>query len=437
MQTAMIDRRRFLAALSALAVTAPSLAACMSREIARAPDRRWPAVQALLDRMVAEAKVAGHVAGLGYGGGEMQFARAGRIAIDPAAPIADENSIWRIYSMSKPVTGIAAFIAIDEGRIELDQPVSDVLAGFRTLKVAIDPKKGLEGRPLQTPITMRHLLTHTAGLGYSIGANNAVNTAYSMAGITPAGTPSLSNIPGFGSPPGAKPQAVGLAQMVERLVELPLLQEPGTEWTYSIGLDVMGAVLDRVGGSTFERYLEERLFDPLDMRSTGFQISERDTGRISTLYALSPKGLVPVDKGATSDWLKPQGLPSGGGGLVSTARDFARFGEMLLGDGALGRVRVMKAETARLAMSNLLPAGVSTDMGGHGAGGRVVLAGNGDSESRFGSPGSFGWGGAAGTLWSVDPGKKTQMVYMVQHFPSDAYKTADLLSAAIKADLAA
>lgn len=424
---AMIGRRGFLMGAAALGV-APY--AAWAKETAR-----WPTVQAMLESLVAERKVAGHVAGLAYGGGAMRFPAAGRIALETGARIADENSIWRIYSMSKPITGIAAFIAIDDGRIALDQPVADVLPGFKTIKVATDVNAGLDGRPARTPMTMRHLLTHTAGLGYSIGAPNALNTAYIMRGITPAITPSVANV--FGTKPGAMPQAAGLSQMIERLVELPLLSEPGTAWSYSIGLDVMGAVLERVSGMSFARYLQERIFAPLDMRSTGFTVAANDLGRLSTLYAVGKDGLAPVDRSAASDWLQPPTLPSGGGGLVSTARDYARFGDMLLGGGALGRARVLKPGSARLAMSNLLPPGVAGFMGGgFGAGGRIVGTGATDGESRLGSPGSFGWGGAAGTLWYVDPAKRTQMVYMVQHLPGEAYKTADRLGTAIRADLA-
>ena len=221
--------------------------------------------------------------------------------------------------------------------------------------------------------------------------------------------------------------------MVTRVVDLPLACEPGTAWNYSIGADVMGLVIERVTGKGFDVFLRERLFEPLDMSSTGFQVASRNAARLTTNYNVTPDGLKPGDTGATSVWLRPPRLLAGGGGLVSTARDFARFGTMLLGDGALSRVRIMKAETARLARSNLLPAGVVySGGGGFGAGARVVLPGG---DGRFGPAGTFGWGGAAGTVWWIDPARQGNMVFMTQFMPPDAYPVRDQISAAIEADL--
>jgi CubicO group peptidase (beta-lactamase class C family) len=145
--------------------------------------------------------------------------------------------------------------------------------------------------------------------------------------------------------------------MIERVAKLPLAFEPGTKWQYSIGLDVMGLVIERVSGKRLEDFPRERLFGPLDMASTGFRVEARDASRLTTNYTVTAEGLRPGDPAAASVWLSPPALPAGGAGLVSTERDFWRFGAMFLGDGALRRVRVLKAETARLARSNLLPAG--------------------------------------------------------------------------------
>jgi CubicO group peptidase (beta-lactamase class C family) len=219
--------------------------------------------------------------------------------------------------------------------------------------------------------------------------------------------------------------------MVERVAALPLASEPGTVWRYSIGLDVMGAVIERITGQAFDVFLRERVFDPLDMRSTGFQVAPQDAARLTTNYAGTGE---PLDPAATSAWLQPPTLMAGGGGLVSTARDLARFGEMLLGDGALGSVRVMKVATARLARSNLLPSGVSyPDGGGFGAGGRVVVAAGGH---KFGPPGSFGWGGAAGTLWRIDPARQANLVFTIQHMPPHPFDLYEAVGAAVETDLA-
>lgn len=435
-----MDRRRFLAALAGAALTTPSLVACATRWAFAHSPRRWPAVQGMVDGYVADGRVAGACAALCFGDTAPAYLAAGRIALDSPVRF-DENSICRIYSMTKPVTGVAAMILIEEGRLTLDQPVADVVPELRSLRVAIDLERGLESRPAEKTMTMRHLLTHTSGLSYWIPrlGVGALPTAYRERGITPGNYATGLDQPGYG------PQARSLTEMVTRVADLPLICEPGTAWNYSIGPDVMGLVIERVTGKGFDVFLRERLFEPLGMSSTGFQVASKDAKRLTTNYNVTADGLKPRDSGAESVWLRPPALLAGGGGLLSTARDFARFGSMLLGDGALGRVRITKVETARLARSNLLPAGVVyPDGGGFGAGARVVLPGG---DGRFGTPGTFGWGGAASTVWWIDPARRGNMVFMTQFMPTDTAgpdqtlglqrraAVRDEISAAIEADL--
>jgi CubicO group peptidase (beta-lactamase class C family) len=421
-----MNRRHFLNALAGAALAAPGLVR-HAAWAATLPARRWTAVQRLLDGYVADKKIAGAAAALSYGGSRLASLAAGRIALDSPVRF-DENSLCRIYSMTKPVTGVAAMMLVEGGRIKLDQPVADVLPEFRSLRVAIDIQKSMESRPAAKTMTMRHLLTHTSGLSYWTPRSGAdlLPTAYRERGVTPGNYGARLNRPGYG------PQARNLTEMVERVAELPLLCEPGTAYNYSIGLDVMGLVIERVAGRGFDVFLRERLFAPLGMSSTGFQVAAKDSARLTTNYNVTPEGLKPTDPAATSAWLRPPTLLAGGGGLISTARDFARFGAMLLGDGALGRVRVLKPETARLARSNLLPAGVVYS-GGDGFGAGAVLVVNGTNR-RFGPPGSFAWGGAAGTLWRIDPARRGNMVFMSQHMPPIATPFEDM-AAAIEADL--
>ena len=422
-----VDRRRFITALAGAALATPNLLGRLARA-ATHPGHRWMSVQRMIDEYVAAKKVAGAATALSYNGKSFAYPSAGKIALDSAARF-DENSLCRIYSMTKPVTGVAAMMLVEDGRIALDQPVADVVPEFRSLRVAIDIRKSMESRPAAKTMTMRHLLTHTSGLSYwtPLSGDGALPSAYRERGITPGNYGEGLNRPGYG------PQVKNLVEMVERVAELPLAREPGTAWNYSIGADVMGLVIERVTGKGFDRFLRERVFGPLGMNSTGFQVAPKDAARLTTNYTVTPAGLRPTDPAATSVWLKPLSLLAGGAGLISTARDFARFGAMHLGDGALGRVRVMKPETARLARSNLLPAGVVyPNGGGFGAGARVVLPG---SDSRFGPPGSFGWGGAAGTDCWIDPARRGNMVFMTQFMPPTSYPVRDELTAAIEADL--
>jgi CubicO group peptidase (beta-lactamase class C family) len=422
-----LNRRDFLNTLASALLCAAYLDKSAAFAATR-PARRWAAVQRLLDGYVADKKMAGAAAALSYGGSPLVYPSAGKIALDSAVRF-DETSLCRIYSMTKPVTGVAAMMLVEDGRMKLDQPVADVLPEFRSLRVAIDIQKSMESRPAVKTMTMRHLLTHTSGLSYwtPLSSAGALPTAYRERGITPGNYGARLNRPGYG------PQARSLTEMVERVAELPLLCEPGTTYNYSIGLDVMGLVIERVTGKGFEVFLRERLFDPLDMSSTGFQVAPKNVARLTTNYNVTPEGLTPTDAAASSVWLRPPTLMAGGAGPISTARDFARFGAMLLGEGALGRVRVLKPETARLARSNLLPAGVVYSGGdGFGAGAALVLNG---TNRRFGPPGSFGWGGAAGTLWRIDPARRGNMVFMSQHMPPETYPIREDFAAAIEADL--
>lgn len=378
-------------------------------------------------RYVRERKVAGGVAAVSHRNGELYYPAAGTIALDSQTPF-DENSICRIYSMSKPVTGIAAMMLVESGAMQLDQPAADVLPEFRSLRVLVDPKKGLDSLPARNTMTMRHLLTHTSGLDYWTPLSpGPLSALYRERGITPGNVGARLNRPGYG------PQVTSLDEMVGRVAELPLAHEPGTVYRYSLGLDVMGLVIERVSGRPLPEFLRERLFGPLEMTSTGFQIRAEDIDRVTTNYNVTPKGLVAGDTGRASIWLQPPQLVAGGGGLVSTARDFARLGAMLLGDGALGRVRVMKPETARLSRSNLLPPGILTPHGnGWGAGAGVVLAKDGSSHD---SPGTFSAAGAAGTVWWIDPARGVNGTVMMQFMPPDSYPLLDDTRAAIEADI--
>lgn len=427
------DRREFLTALAGTLLATPSLSV-YGRTPSATPDRHWQTVQQLLDGYVAHKKVAGAAVALSYGDTPLSNLSAGTIALDSSTRF-DENSVCRIYSMTKSVTGIAAMLLIEDGRIALDQPVAEVLPEFRSVRVAIDITKSLDSRPAVKTMTMRHLLTHTSGLcswtPHSPGPE-LLHTAYRERGITPGNFGERLNRPGYA------PQVKNLVEMVQRLAELPLAHEPGTASTYSVGTDVMALVIERASGKMYEAFLRDRLFGPLDMVSTGLQVRAQDVSRLTTNYEMTPDGLKPTDLAATSAFLKPPALVSGGGGLVSTARDFARFSTMLLRDGALDGVRIMKPETARIARSNLLPPGlVNETSGGYGAGGFVALPG---SKQTFGSPGTFSGTSAASSFWWIDPSRRGTVVFMTQvmmGLSSATFPLPNELGAAIEADLKA
>lgn len=404
-----IGRRKFLA-LTAGTLVASSLAGCLSVPAPRAA-RPWTALRALIDRYVTQRGLPAALAAISYDGEPLAYPSLGAV---------DEHSLWRIYSMTKPVTGFAATLLMEDGRLELDQPVADVLPEFRTLRVILEPQS-LESRPAANVMTMRHLLTHTSGLDYWIheASPRALTRAHRQRGVTPADFGF-----GLGEPyVGYGPPARGLSEMIARLAELPLAHEPGTTWLYSVGLDVMGAVIERVTGQGLDAFLRERIFEPLDMRSTGFQVSQPDAERLTALHRVTPSGLAPLDTGPTSAWLEPPAMLSGGAGLISSARDYARFGAMLLGEGALEGTRIAKASTVRLALSRLLPANVHYAGGSFGAGAALT------------PDGKFGWEGAAGTTWWIDAARHANVVFMTQHLPYGTYKVWDEVAEAILADV--
>ena len=386
--------------------------ACAARALTEA--RSFPILTAEMQRYVAEKKVSGMMAAIGQGTANPQYITEGTIALDSARPV-DRNTLWRVYSMTKPVTGMAAMILIDEGKMGLDQPLGEILPEFASMKVLTDPANSLDAVPAKNPITIRHLLTHTAGLGYNIVTKGPLLAEYNRLGIAP-GALSKQSLPGF---PVAASQP-SIEEFSRRLASLPLIAEPGTQWSYSVALDLMGYVIQMVSGTAFDTFLKTRMFAPLGMTSSFFTVPQSETGRLSTNYAPLGPVLVPVDPGNDSVFTEKPAFPYGGAGLVCSAYDYDRFLSMLLGKGTLDGTRVMSERAVMLGMSNLLPAGSNTkgtwvEGQGFGAGGRVGLG-------TPGSPkGTYGWGGAAGTVAFVDNVRGFRAAGYTQYMPAEAY----------------
>jgi CubicO group peptidase (beta-lactamase class C family) len=217
---------------------------------------------------------------------------------------------------------------------------------------------------------------------------------------------------------------------------LPLAAEPGTSYQYSVGYDAVGLIIERVSGKCLEAYFRKRIFEPLEMTSSGFHLPRKQAARLTTNYEETASGLTPVDGGESSVFLRPPALPAGGRGLVATARDFGRFTRMLLGQGTFDGVQILRKEIAQLACSNLLPEGVASDAG-YGAGMRITTSDKERSRRFPGPVGTLSFGGAAGCRWMVDPVRRGIMVFMTQRMPGPANLTLwDQLHAAVDADLA-
>ena len=407
---AMIGRRGFLTWGGQLAAAGAIGALAPTRALARATDL-YPTVRAQLESYVSSGKLPGLLATIGRAAGMPDVVAVGTQGLGEATPV-NIDTLWRIYSMTKPITGIAAMILVDEGKMKLDQPIADFLPEFANMTVLTDPDKNLNAVPAKTQITLRHLLTHTAGLGYSIITTGPLLKAYLDNGITPG---IVSRFPIPGQPTSAP--TPDLKTFSERLAKLPLIAEPGTKWSYSISLDLLGRVIEVASGMDFEAFLKTRIFEPLKMNSSYFQVPQSETKRFVSNYAPVNGVLFPIDPASTSIYLNKPAFAFGGAGMVTSARDYDRFLNMLANYGELDGVRVMSTAAAKLAMSDLLPSGVSTDGtfaagAGFGAGGRVGKGAN---------DGVFGWGGAAGTVAFVDPRSKLRAICMAQYMPSNVY----------------
>jgi len=404
------------------------------------PGAILPATQTLFDGYVRDGRMPGIVGAFGVGALPPVYPLAGHVADTPGAAAVTPDTLWRVYSMTKPITGMAAMILVEEGRLRLDQPISDFYPGFARMRVLTSPDTSLDSRPATRPITVRHLLTHSAGLGYSIITKGPLLKAYERGGILPAAVDARTEVQMRAVRPAT------LQAFAERVATLPLIAEPGTKWSYSIGLDVMAAVIERAAGMPFERFVQTRLFDPLRMRSTYWQVPRSQVGRLADNYAWIGDNRVPIDPALTSVFLQAPSFPYGGAGLVTSARDYDRFLHMIANGGKLDGARVMKPETVRLATSNLLPAGVtfggvggatggsaaSVPMG-FGAGGSVYLA----DQPGGASKGTYGWGGAAGTVGWVDPVRKVRGTIMVNYFPADKWPLRQQVIGALARDAAA
>ncbi|MBI1250508.1 MAG: serine hydrolase [Alphaproteobacteria bacterium] len=406
---------------------AVAAAACASQARTASPVRAYPRMQPLIDGFVADGKVAGVCVAIGTATAPPAFLSAGRTAFSTDTP-ADPDTLWRIYSMTKPVTAAAGLALIEDGVLTLDQPVADILPAFTDMRVATSFEP-LETRPAVRQMTIRHLLTHTSGLSYVINGDGPMQRLYRAHGIQPYGAQILLA-------PGDAPTPETLEEFGERLAALPLLDDPGARWEYSISLDLLGLVIQRASGMPFETYLRRRLLAPLDMTDTDFAVPEAKRARLSGNYQVTPEGLRTIDEPQTSAWVDVHPMPAGGAGLVSSARDYAKFCKAMLAGGA----GVLAPETVAMARSNLLP-DTAAPMGGYmvgqafGAGVGVVTA---ESAMPGGEPpGSYSWSGAAGTTMWIDPRNGIYVVAMTQFLPSSAYPFWSATRAAFYADLAA
>ncbi|MEI7932642.1 MAG: serine hydrolase domain-containing protein, partial [Alphaproteobacteria bacterium] len=374
-----------------------------------------------IDSYVTTKKLPGISVAVIRGASPVVYLNGGTLAFDTPLKTT-QDSIYRVYSMSKPITGIAVMKLIEDGKLTLDTRLSSILPEFTNMQVRVQGSTNT--RPAAGPILIRHLLTHSSGLGYALpGATSPTANAYNANGITPGSRTQ-------GLQPGATlPSAKTLEEMCERLAKLPLDFDPGTAWQYAVGIDVLGLVVKKVSGkASFYDYLKANIFDPLKMHDTDFVVPHAKAARLTSVVAQEtrtprvqtdrPRLLVVEDR-KTSAFLRDRDLQSGGGGLVSTARDYARFCQMLVNDGTLDGARIIKPETLAVARSNLLQNNVRAAIGGRNGFGAAMQVIMPDSARPGQEPaGSYGWFGIAGTQMFIDPVNKFSVVTMLQMNPT-------------------
>lgn len=386
---------------------------------------QWPTVTAMLDKYVRTRKVSGMIAALGWGDKAPDFIARGREGFDDK-DVSSPRSLYRAYSMTKPVTGMAAMILIDEGKIGLEQPVADFIPEFAKMQVAIDPLKSLAARPATNVMTIRHLLTHTSGLGYAVVGKNKPSEELTRLGVNP-GLVSRRKLPGVNN----GPPTPGPDEFLRRAALVPLVAEPGTKWSYSMGLDVLGLLIGRATGQSFESFVHERIFAPCGMTDSWFQVPQDASPHLTTNYALLAGRPIAIDRPGKSIYQLPIPFAFGGSGLVTSPADFDRFLAMLVGRGVVGGRRVMSEAAVNMGTSNLLPEGADLSgtwvEGNHFGAGGIVGAGKDE--------GLFGWSGAAGTIGFAQLRLGLRTSLYVQYMPQDKLPILSEFPKAIGADL--
>jgi CubicO group peptidase (beta-lactamase class C family) len=347
------------------------------------------------DHMTKANKPPGAVAMIVRNGHIVDWQAFGMRDVEGKLPM-EKDTICRIYSMTKPLTSVAVMMLVEEGKLSLSDRVDQFIPEFKDVKVykggTVDKP---ELAPPERPMTVKHLLTHTAGLTYGWGNDN-VAQMYGKAKVF---------------------EVASLKEFIDKATKLPLMSNPGEKYEYSIGIDVLGYLVQVVSDKPFDRFVQERILDPLKMRDTHFVLPDGKRPRLAKIYHLKDGKLEPTDG------LEAKGVPFGGMGLFSTIGDYARFAQMLANAGELDGARLLGRKTVDLMMMNHLtglarPTTGGDDSDGFGLGGAVRI--DPAKSGRPGSEGLFGWDGAASTRFRVDRKEKMVSLLFTQWFPFDS-----------------
>jgi CubicO group peptidase (beta-lactamase class C family) len=367
---------------------------------------RLTRIDSMLQRAVDRGEIAGAVA-LVLRDGQTIYERAVGWSDREASRRMRTDDIFRIASQTKALTSVGIMTLVEEGRLALNDPVSRYIPAYERTTVASRSDTGRVIAPARRRITIRDLLTHTAGISY--GTDSLVAPLYSARGLGPAA--------GWGWYTADKDEPV--CTTMERLATLPFAAQPGERFVYGYATDILGCVIERVAGMPLDAFLRDRITGPLRMTDTHFFLPPAKQSRLAVVYASNDSGVAPAPLGARGQGHYvdgPRRSFAGGAGLVSTARDYARFLQMLLDGGALDGARILAPQTVALMTSN--QTGTLFSQTGLGFGLGFQTTERPGADGRIESVGTYGWGGAYGSQYEVDPKQRLVLVFMIQQLPN-------------------
>lgn len=389
---------------------------CVTPESVGLSAQRLAFIPKHLNRYVDDGKLPGYQMLVMRRGKAAYHCRYGLRDVETGLPVEDDT-LFRIYSMTKPITSVALLKLYEQGFFQLDHPVSEFIPEFKDLQVFTSGSaESYETAPPQRPVTIRDLLTQTAGLSYGLFDGHAVDKLYARQQVL----------------------AGSLPEMIRKVAQLPLLFSPGTRWNYSVATDVLGYLIEIISGSALDAFFSEHIFEPLQMHDTFFQVPAEKVDRFAANYkylrtAKGEDSYRLVDSPHRDrTYLDPPAMFSGGGGLVSTTEDYSRFTQMLLNRGVLGDERILGRKTVELMTSNHMPGNVDlaamgqpvfseTPFDGIGFGLGVSVMLDPAKAQILGSPGEYAWGGMASTAFWSDPVEEMTVIFMTQLMPSSTY----------------
>ncbi|MGY0579052.1 MAG: serine hydrolase domain-containing protein [Paraglaciecola chathamensis] len=363
-------------------------------------ERIEPAMQAFVDEqklagtltLVARKGKVVHVEGVGYRDREAK------------APMS-EDTIFRIYSMTKPITAVAALTLWEQGKFQMNDPVSKYLPELANLKVYA----GMDGENMvledtSKVMTIKQLFTHTAGFSYGF-TQSPVDKLYQQSALFSG--------------------QIKRQDLLKEVAKLPLNHQPGSKWNYSIGTDIIGILVERLSGQTLGAYFEQHIFEPLEMDDTGFYVPEDKQDRLAQIYVINQQGqTVPMENEPLGDYLSAPEIESGGGGLVSTIEDYYTFTQMLLNGGEYQGKRILGRKTVEYMRTNHLPTSLipfEPSSTGEGYGLAMSVTVDEQGANTMGSAGDYGWAGAASTYFRIDPKEQMIVISMTQLMPSSYF----------------